>query len=265
MGSDPEQALVQLLRNCDFDIEKAQKGIVYFDEFDKLSRKGENVSITRDVSGEGVQTAILKMVEGAIVDVPPDGGRKYPGQKCIQLDTSNILFIIGGSFEGIEKIIAKRLKKDNNQIGFNAKIESKENIEVNKYIEHVETDDLKKFGIIPEVLGRFPVIVPLKELDTEALINILTKPKNAIIKQYQELFLMDGIKLTFDNDSLVEIAKLAQAKKTGARALRGIVEKVLHKYMYSFPDDSSIKEVIITKDVIINGKEPVIKKKRKIS
>lgn len=256
VGDDVENILLKLIQAADGDIEKAQKGIIYIDEIDKLSRKGENVSITRDVGGEGVQQAILKMVEGAIIDVPPSGGRKFPGQTCLKIDTTNILFVVGGSFEGIEKIIAKR-KSKKSTIGFSGEI-SKINNPSTDLIQEVTVEDLKKFGMIPELLGRFPVIAPLKELDIEALESILTKPKNAIIKQYQELFKMDNIKLNFDEASLAAVAKKAKQTGTGARALRGIIESSLHKYMFNLPDDPSICEVLITESVIDGNAEPVI-------
>lgn len=261
VGEDVENVVRRLIEAADGDIEKAQTGIIYIDEIDKLTRKGENVSTTRDVGGEGVQQAILKMVEGALVDVPPQGGRKHPHQDCTKIDTSNILFIIGGSFEGIEKIIAKRTTKSST-MGFGGSIVDKKVTSINDVIETVTVEDLKQFGMIPELLGRFPVISPLKELDEDALCSILTEPKNALIKQYQELFKMDGIKLTFRKDSLKAIAKLANERKTGARALRGIMEEVLHKYMFTLPDDETIKEVIITEDVVLKKADPEIKRKK---
>lgn len=261
VGEDVENVVRRLIEAANGDIEKAQTGIIYIDEIDKLTRKGENLSTTRDVGGEGVQQAILKMVEGAMVDVPPQGGRKHPNQECTKIDTSNILFIIGGSFEGIDKIIAKR-QTQHSTIGFGGTIIDKKETSINDVIESVTVDDLKKFGMIPELLGRFPVIAPLKELDTEALCSILTEPKNALVKQYQELFKMDGIKLTFRKEALTAIAKLANERKTGARALRGIMEDVLHRHMYSLPDDATIKEVIITEDVVLKKASPEIKRKK---
>lgn len=260
MGADVESVLQKLIKNANGDIEKAQHGIVYIDEIDKLSRKGENPSITRDVSGEDVQQGILKMVEGSVVDVPVDTGRRHPSGATIPLDTTNILFIIGGSFEGIEKIISKRLKdKTSSGIGFGGNVESKNNIEFNKYIKDIKVEDFKKFGIIPELLGRFPVICPLEELDTEALCNILTQPKNALVKQYQEMFKMDNVKLTFEPEAITEIAKVAMKRKTGARGLRGVMEDVLHSYMYTIPDNELIKELIITAKVITDNSEAIIK------
>lgn len=261
MGEDVENVLLKLIQAADWDIEKAQNGIIYIDEIDKLSRKGENVSITRDVSGEDVQQAILKMVEGSIVDVPPKAGRKHPNQECIQIDTSNILFIIGGSFEGIEKIIAKRSNTSTN-IGFGGTIENKTKVDINSYIKNVTVEDLKKFGMIPELLGRFPVICPLEELNLEAMTSILTNPKNALVKQYQELFKMDNIKLTFEKEAIDAIAKKAMERKTGARALRSIMEDVLHKHMYHLPDDELIKEVVITEKVVTENADPIIKRRR---
>lgn len=262
VGEDVENVIRRLIESANGDIQRAQTGIVYIDEIDKLTRKGENISTTRDVGGEGVQQAILKMVEGAMLDVPPQGGRKHPSQECVKIDTSNILFIIGGSFEGIEKIIATRQTKTST-IGFGGTIVEKKQTSINEVIESVTVEDLKKFGMIPELLGRFPVLAPLKELDNEALQSILTEPKNALVKQYQELFKMDGIKLNFTKDALKAIAQLAQERKTGARALRGIMEDVLHKHMYTLPDDEAIKEVTITEDVVLKKAEPAIKRKKK--
>lgn len=257
VGDDAENILLKLIQAANGDIKKAERGIIYIDEIDKLSRKGENVSISRDVGGEGVQQAVLKMVEGAIVDVPPQGGRKHPGQECLQIDTTNILFVVGGSFEGIEKIIAKR-KSKSSSMGFGGEVNKKADKPSTDLIQEVTVEDLKKFGMIPEFLGRFPVIAPLKELDIDALKSILIEPKNALVKQYQELFKMENILLNFDNGSLSAIADLAKERGTGARALRGIIEDSLHKYMFSLPDDPSICEVLITKEVITDKAEPTI-------
>lgn len=256
VGEDVENCLRKLIEAADYDIEKAQRGIVYIDEIDKNSRKGENLSITRDVSGEGVQQALLKLVEGSICEVPPKGGRKHPGEECIKIDTTNILFICGGSFEGIEKIIAKR-SQGKSTVGFGAKIVDKKDNDFNKFIDQVTPDDLKKFGMMPEFLGRFPVIAPLKELDEEALCKILTEPKNALIKQYTEMFKIDKVELVFTSCALKAIANKAISRKTGARGLRAIMEDILLKYMRIIPDDSSIRKVTITEEAV-NGSEALI-------
>lgn len=252
VGEDPENILRRLIEAADGDVELAQKGIVYIDEIDKIGRKGENVSISRDVSGEGVQQALLKIVEGTVAEVPPKGGRKHPDQACIKIDTSGILFIIGGSFEGIEKIIAKRTQ-GKNTMGFGAKIVDTKNSEFNDFIHKIQVDDLKKFGMLPEFLGRFPIIATLDELDEEALLDILTKPKNALTKQYKQLFKVDNIDLVFADNALKEIAHRAIKRKTGARGLRGIVEDILQKHMFKLPDGEGHREVIITKEGIENG------------
>lgn len=257
VGDDPEIVIQRLIQAADGDIEKAQRGIIYIDEIDKLSRKGENPSITRDVGGEGVQQALLKIIEGTVIDVPLKGSRKHPLQETVSIDTSNILFIVGGSFEGIEKIIQKRQKSNQAGMGFGAKVESKEEKSINEYILDVKTDDLKKFGMLPEFIGRIPVIAPLQELDEEALIKILTEPKNALVKQYQELMRVDGVELEFTPESLQEIAKKAKERKTGARALRSIMEEILLPHMFSIPDDKNLEKIIITKETVLNGTEPI--------
>ena len=249
VGDDVENCLRKLIEAADGDIEKAQKGIIYIDEIDKSGRKGENLSITRDVSGEGVQQALLRLVEGTIVEVPPKAGRKHPNQECIKIDTTNILFIVGGSFEGIEKSIVKR-KQGKSAMGFGASVVDKSKIEFNEHIHDVSTADLKKFGMLPEFLGRFPVIATLDELNEEALLSILTVPKNALIKQYSALFELDGIKLTFSEEAIKVIANKAIKSKIGARGLRSILEGILLDTMHSAPDEN-LSEVIVNGDLTI--------------
>lgn len=249
VGDDVENCLLKLIQAADYDIEKAQTGIVYIDEIDKIGRKGENMSISRDVSGEGVQQALLKIVEGTVASVPPKGGRKHPNQQNIQIDTTNILFIVGGSFEGIEKRIAKR-KQGKSTMGIGAKIVDTNNTEFNEFIHDITTEDLKKFGMTPEFLGRFPIIATLEELDEEALLNILTEPKNALVKQYQALFEVDNIELEFTEGALKSIARKAIATKTGARGLRAILDEVLLATMHSAPDEN-LNKVIVEDDLSI--------------
>lgn len=264
VGDDVENCLRRLIEAANGDIEKAQKGIVFIDEIDKIGRKGENPSITRDVSGESVQQALLKIVEGTISEVPPKGGRKHPDQEAIKIDTSNILFIVGGSFEGIEKIIAKR-KQGVARMGIGTSIVDKNAVKFNDYIKDVQVEDLQKFGMIPEFLGRFPVIAPLEELSIEALISILTKPKNALIKQKIALFEMDNVELVFTNEALSAIAKKAKDRKTGARGLRAIVDEILQPYTIMIADNPRIKQVVIDEEVIINNtKAKVVYKERKV-
>ena len=257
VGDDVESVLTRLLQNANFDVERAQRGIIYIDEIDKISRKSENPSLTRDVSGEGVQQALLKLVEGTIANVPAGGaGRKHPGEATVQLDTSKILFICGGAFDGLNKIIANRTN-ERRGIGFGANVESKESRESKNYLESVQPADLVKFGIIPELVGRLPVITTLQDLDEDALVKILTEPKNAIVKQFVAMMEMDDVKLNIKEDALREIAKMAVERKTGARGLRGILEKILMQPMFDAPDKKDLQEIIIDKNVVAGKKAPV--------
>lgn len=258
VGEDVENILLKLIQNADYDIERAEKGIIYIDEIDKIARKSENPSITRDVSGEGVQQALLKILEGTTASVPPQGGRKHPHQEFLQINTSNILFICGGAFDGIDKIIEKRTEKSS--IGFGASVSSKINKDVGKLLQDIMPGDLLKFGLIPEFVGRLPVVVTLESLDKDALINILTKPKNALVKQYKKLFEIDNVQLNFTDEALEAIANEAIKRKTGARGLRSIVEEAMTEVMFDIPSDESIEKVIINGDCITEKKDPELVK-----
>ena len=254
VGEDVENILLKLIQNADYDIEKAEKGIVYIDEIDKITRKSENPSITRDVSGEGVQQALLKIVEGTIASVPPQGGRKHPHQELLQINTENILFICGGAFEGLDKIINDRTGKK--AIGFGANVQSKKEIDKYKIYEQLLPQDLLKFGLIPEFVGRLPIVATLRELDKNALIDIVTKPKNALVKQYKKLLELDDVELEFDKDALEAIVDKAIERKTGARGLRSIIEEIMRDIMFDIPSNPKIEKCIVTKETVLEKKEP---------
>ena len=256
VGEDVENILLRLIQAADYDIEKAERGIIYIDEIDKIAKKSENPSITRDVSGEGVQQALLKILEGTEASVPPQGGRKHPNQEMIHIDTGNILFICGGAFDGMERVIEDRMTKST--IGFGADIKTKADKDKKNLLQEIEPEDLLKFGLIPEFIGRLPVVVTLDKLDESALIQVLTEPKNALIKQYKKLLKLDKVELEFEEDAIQSIARQAIERNTGARGLRSIIEKIMQRVMYEIPSMKNVDKCIVTKDVVTQRKQPVL-------